>query len=283
MKFANCLLLSLTLFLYLFQPACLCVRFAREKDPARRQVIHTNTNELSSDSVLEQLAQIVIRVYKTLFKQVVKVPSKVVSKPVLKEKQDGYIFDIKGNKASIDLGKNDEIKQGMLLDIYRKRDIYDPLTDSTSSVPVPLGKIIVTEVHENTAEVYLSNFEVKTEKGQQNGETVFSIQEGDRVRRPAAGKKEKPRVFTHILLVTADEIHIDFVENIKVGNTIEIIKGKKEAVHPITKKIIQLNPEKKATLKITEIRKDRSIGKIISSDEQGRFVVNDNVRVIKLD
>lgn len=274
MKFINFLLVSL-IFLCLFQ-----------------SIIYANTNETSSDSVLKQLTQIVTKVYKNLFKQIVEMPSQKISKTV--EKQDGYIFNIKADKATIDLGRNDGIQQGMLLDVYRQKDIHVALKDSISLVSVPLGKVIVTEVYENTAKVYLSDFEVKTEKNQQNGKTVFSIKDGDRVKRPAVNvkiKKESPKELSpaatctpgrrsaHILQVADNEIHIDLVKNIEAGDTVKIIKERKQAKHPITGELILLNPEKKATLKITEIRKDKSIGKIISSDKQGRFVVNDKVQV----
>lgn len=263
-KISLCLLLSFILF-FLSQP-----------------VIHANTN-----FVLNELAHIVTGVYKNLFDQIVEMPSREISTSAKEEMQDGYIFDIKDNKATIDLGKYDEIKQGMLLDVYREQDIYAPLTDSISLISIPMGKVVVTEVYEKTSTVRLSRFETKAEIDPQNGEIVFLIREWDRVRRPTAVEKEKTSGYTHIVSVATDTITIEL--DIEIGSKIQIIKEKREAPHPITKKMISFNPEKKAILQIVEKGKDESgkiissIGKIISSEEQGRFIVNDKVLVIELD
>jgi len=263
MKFIHKLLIFLTLF-YMFQTA-----------------IFANTNEFSANSVFNQLTHIITGVYRNLFDQVVRMPSQKISKSAFAEKQDGYIFNITGNKATIDLGKKDDIQQGMLLNIYREKDIYSPLNDKISIISVPLGRVVVKEVYEDSSTVFLSRFESKIDEDENNGERIFSVQEWDRVKRPV-NKNEKLDAYAHILSLTSDIMHLEFIKDIQIGDSIQIIKKKKEAKHPITGDIVQLNPEKEAVIKITEIRDDRLVGKIIYSDEKGRFVVNDKVKVIKL-
>lgn len=78
------------------------------------------------------------------------------------ELKDGRILSINSRRININLGREDGVKRGMTLEIYRSKTLYDANTNQTQTIKEPLGIGLVIDVDLHHSILYLSNFEVKT-------------------------------------------------------------------------------------------------------------------------
>jgi len=78
------------------------------------------------------------------------------------ELKDGRILSINSRRININLGREDGVKRGMTLEIYRSKILYDANTNQTQTIKEPLGIGLVIDVDLHHSILYLSNFEVKT-------------------------------------------------------------------------------------------------------------------------
>lgn len=78
------------------------------------------------------------------------------------ELKDGRILSINSRRININLGREDGVKRGMTLEIYRSKTLYDANTNQTQTIKEPLGIGLVIDVGLHHSILYLSNFEVKT-------------------------------------------------------------------------------------------------------------------------
>lgn len=78
------------------------------------------------------------------------------------ELEDGRISSVNSRRITINLGREDGVKRGMTLEIYRSKTLYNANTNQTQTIKEPLGIGLVVDVSRNHSILYLSNFEVKT-------------------------------------------------------------------------------------------------------------------------
>ena len=78
------------------------------------------------------------------------------------ELEDGRISSVNSRRITINLGREDGVKRGMTLEIYRSKTLYNANTNQTQTIKEPLGIGLVVDVSLHHSILYLSNFEVKT-------------------------------------------------------------------------------------------------------------------------
>ena len=102
------------------------------------------------------------------------------------ELEDGRISSVNSRRITINLGREDGVKRGMTLEIYRSKTLYNANTNQTQTIKEPLGIGLVVDVSRNHSILYLSNFEVKTANREKMSPPLIDIGTNIRlVRIPA--------------------------------------------------------------------------------------------------
>ena len=203
--------------------------------------------------------------------------------------EDGFVLSVDERKAHINLGIEDGVQRGMLLEIYRPKGLYDAMSDVRYPIGGSLGYGLVVEVHEFTSVMYLSYFEIKmVDSGKDDRSVKLAIEVHDRVRRPPLLEKEIVELLAEqivtenakILSIDGNMFSMTAFDRVSVGNAITLIKIPKEIIHPVTGELVVLGGEKRANAIVADIK-----GKIIllsvEPNASGHFIVSDIVKITK--
>ena len=202
--------------------------------------------------------------------------------------EDGFVLSVDERKAHINLGIEDGVRRGMLLEIYRPKGLYDAMSNMRYPIGGSLGYGLVVDVHEFTSVMYLSHFEIKTvDLGNDKGVKV-AIEVHDRVRRPPLLEEEivellAEQVVTEkakILSIDGNMFSITAFDPVSVGNTITLIKIPKEIIHPVTGELVVLGEEKRADAIVADV-KGKTILLSVDPNTSGHFIASDIVKITK--
>jgi hypothetical protein len=202
--------------------------------------------------------------------------------------EDGFVLSVDERKAHINLGIEDGVRRGMLLEIYRPKGLYDAMSNMRYPIGGSLGYGLVVEVHEFTSVMYLSHFEIKTvDLGNDKGMKV-AIEVHDRVRRPPLLEEEivellAEQVVTEnakILSIDGNMFSITAFDPVSVGNTITLIKIPKEIINPVTGELVVLGEEKRAVAIVADV-KGKTILLSVDPSTSGHFIASDIVKITK--
>ena len=214
--------------------------------------------------------------------------------------EDGYILSLDGRQAHASLGKNDGIRRGMLLEIYRPKMLYDAVSDQRYALKESLGLGLVIDVFEETSVLYLSKFEVKTVVSK-DGQAISSpvVEVSDRVKIPVStpsqgtgavqqlrlGKATPPTdaklpEYARVVAVDPRKVYLDFSGAAVVDDELTLIKEAKTMTHPVTGELLVIGEEKRATGRVSEIQ-ETSTGILLPADTSNTFIVGDKVKIVK--
>ena len=202
--------------------------------------------------------------------------------------EDGFVLSVDERKAHINLGIEDGVRRGMLLEIYRPKGLYDAMSNMRYPIGGSLGYGLVVDVHEFTSVMYLSHFEIKTvDLGNDKGMKV-AIEVHDRVRRPPLLEEEivellAEQVVTEkakILSIDGNMFSMTAFDSVSVGNTITLIKIPKEIIHPVTGELVVLGEEKRADAIVADV-KGKTILLSVDPSTSGHFIASDIVKITK--
>ena len=203
--------------------------------------------------------------------------------------EDGFVLSVDERKAHINLGIEDGVRRGMLLEIYRPKGLYDAMSNMRYPIGGSLGYGLVVEVHEFTSVMYLSHFEIKTVDSGNDGKGMkVAIEVHDRVRRPPLLEEEivellAEQVVTEnakILSIDGNMFSITAFDPVSVGNTITLIKIPKEIIHPVTGELVVLGEEKRADAIVADV-KGKTILLSVDPNTSGHFIASDIVKITK--
>ena len=203
--------------------------------------------------------------------------------------EDGFVLSVDERKAHINLGIEDGVRRGMLLEIYRPKGLYDAMSNMRYPIGGSLGYGLVVEVHEFTSVMYLSHFEIKTVDSGNDGRGIkVAIEVHDRVRRPPLLEEEivellAEQVVTEnakILSIDGNMFSMTAFDSVSVGNTITLIKIPKEIIHPVTGELVVLGEEKRADAIVADV-KGKTILLSVDPNTSGHFIASDIVKITK--
>ena len=203
--------------------------------------------------------------------------------------EDGFVLSVDGRKAHINLGIEDGVQRGMLLEIYRPKGLYDAMSDVRYPIGGSLGYGLVVEVYEFTSVMYLSHFEIKmVDSGKDDRSVKLAIEVHDRVRRPPLLEKEIVELLAEqivtenakILSIDGNMFSMTAFDRVSVGNAITLIKIPKEIIHPVTGELVVLGGEKRANAIVADI-KGKTILLSVEPNASGHFIVSDIVKITK--
>ena len=203
--------------------------------------------------------------------------------------EDGFVLSVDERKAHINLGIEDGVRRGMLLEIYRPKGLYDAMSNMRYPIGGSLGYGLVVEVHEFTSVMYLSHFEIKTVDSGNDGKGIkVAIEVHDRVRRPPLLEEEivellAEQVVTEnakILSIDGNMFSMTAFDPVFVGSTITLIKIPKEIIHPVTGELVVLGEEKRADAIVADV-KGRTILLSVDPNTSGHFIASDIVKITK--
>ena len=203
--------------------------------------------------------------------------------------EDGFVLSVDERKAHINLGIEDGVRRGMLLEIYRPKGLYDAMSNMRYPIGGSLGYGLVVEVHEFTSVMYLSHFEIKTVDSGNDGKGMkVAIEVHDRVRRPPLLEEEivellAEQVVTEnakILSIDGNIFSMTTFDPVSVGNTITLIKIPKEIIHPVTGELVVLGEEKRADAIVADV-KGKTILLSVDPNTSGHFIASDIVKITK--
>ena len=203
--------------------------------------------------------------------------------------EDGFVLSVDERKAHINLGIEDGVRRGMLLEIYRPKGLYDAMSNMRYPIGGSLGYGLVVEVHEFTSVMYLSHFEIKTVDSGNDGKGIkVAIEVHDRVRRPPLLEEEivellAEQVVTEnakILSIDGNMFSMTAFDPVSVGSTITLIKIPKEIIHPVTGELVVLGEEKRADAIVADV-KGRTILLSVDPNTSGHFIASDIVKITK--
>ena len=203
--------------------------------------------------------------------------------------EDGFVLSVDERKAHINLGIEDGVRRGMLLEIYRPKGLYDAMSNMRYPIGGSLGYGLVVEVHEFTSVMYLSHFEIKTVDSGNDGKGIkVAIEVHDRVRRPPLLEEEivellAEQVVTEnakILSIDGNMFSMTAFDPVFVGSTITLIKIPKEIIHPVTGELVVLGEEKRADAIVADV-KGKTILLSVDPNTSGHFIASDIVKITK--
>jgi len=203
--------------------------------------------------------------------------------------EDGFVLSVDERKAHINLGIEDGVRRGMLLEIYRPKGLYDAMSNMRYPIGGSLGYGLVVEVHEFTSVMYLSHFEIKTVDSGNDGKGIkVAIEVHDRVRRPPLLEEEivellAEQVVTEnakILSIDGNMFSMTAFDPVSVGSTITLIKIPKEIIHPVTGELVVLGEEKRADAIVADV-KGKTILLSVDPNTSGHFIASDIVKITK--
>ena len=203
--------------------------------------------------------------------------------------EDGFVLSVDERKAHINLGIEDGVRRGMLLEIYRPKGLYDAMSNMRYPIGGSLGYGLVVDVHEFTSVMYLSHFEIKTVDSGNDGKGIkVAIEVHDRVRRPPLLEEEivellAEQVVTEnakILSIDGNMFSMTAFDPVFVGSTITLIKIPKEIIHPVTGELVVLGEEKRADAIVADV-KGRTILLSVDPNTSGHFIASDIVKITK--